>query len=291
MESNWMNKQVSLYRTHVDTTGQATSYYDIFNRHATKDLTILTALKQLDRTAFDYKLQKSNLKAKLQCYTPAALLGSRASGHLNVIHRTGIMQLDFDDQDIREYDLQELKHAVFALPFIGYCGTSCSGDGFYALALIAEPERLKEYAEHCFQILKCYDIKPDESKGKKPEDLRYVSIDMKLVRPNPEPLRIKQFMAKEAPKKLYTPTYIDIKRGSNKGRVNNMVDAISKAYVGNRWATVQQAAYTLGGLQDQSNLNYLIDAIHNNSSFKGEESKYIKCAQDCFSAGWQKPFK
>jgi hypothetical protein len=36
-------------------------------------------------------------------------------------------------------------------------------DGFYALALIAEPDKLSDYAEHCFEVLKDYGIQPDES--------------------------------------------------------------------------------------------------------------------------------
>lgn len=199
---SWMDLQVSLYRTHSDNTGRAATYRDILLTDFAKDLPALIALRKLDRSAPDYKLQAKPFKALLQAYTPAALLASKAAGNVIELNRTGLMQLDFDYDEIKDYDIRELMQCVFQLPFIAFCGLSCSGYGFYALALIAEPQRLAEYATHCFEILKSYGVNADESKGKKTKNLRYLSYDENmLIRENPEKLQIKHFKAKPAPKK------------------------------------------------------------------------------------------
>jgi hypothetical protein len=238
----------------------------------------------------DFKIKKSELKSKLRCFSPAALLQSRAKGNVIEISRTGMMQLDFDYIDIQDYDIEELKQAVFSLPFIAFCGLSCSGKGFYALALIAEPDRLNEYAEHCFDVfLNKYSIKVDRSKGRNVNDLRYLSYDANmLIREDPEILKIKRFKAPEPIKRTFIskPTFTGKNPLLNKG-----IEALQNVQVGNRWETVQKAAYTIGGLNDYSFLENIKEAINFNNAFTGEESKYIKCAEDCFKAGLQKPIQ
>lgn len=289
----WMQKQVSLYNTHSDNTGRPETYRDILLCHCAKDLPTIIELKKLDRESEGYKQRKLELKSKLQAYTPAALLATKAKDKVEVIHRTGVMQLDFDYDGIHEFDIEELKQCVFSLPFIGFCGLSCSGDGFYALALIAEPERLEDYAEHCFCVLKDYGITADKSKGKKVENLRYLSYDANmLIRHEPEPLHVKQFRKLVEPKPQFNSNNTSINLTgykSNKALIEKELAIIQAAQVGQRWGTVQQAAYTLGGLNEPSLLSDIINTISYNPAFTGEEEKYYKCAKDCFSAGSQKP--
>ena len=106
---SWMNTQVSLYSTHADNTGRPATFRDVLLDDFARDLPALIKLGKLDRQA--------------------ALLESKARGQVQKIHRTGIMQLDFDHESISEYDVEELKQCVFSLPFVGFCGLSCSGDG------------------------------------------------------------------------------------------------------------------------------------------------------------------
>ncbi len=190
-----------------------------------------------------------------------------------------------------DYDVEELKQCVFSsLPFIGFCSLSCSGDGFYALALIAEPEKLCDYAEHCFAVLLTYGIKADTSKGKKIENLRYLSYDNNmLIREDPEILHIKHFNPKPAPKKIHAYTCSQKKFDSTHRLVKTGLQMVQEAQVGNRFPTVQKVAYTLGGLNDKSVLGLIEQTIKNSSQFAGEEDKYCKCAEDCFNAGIEKP--
>ena len=285
----WLDQKVSLYKSHLDNTGTATTYRSIlFNDFAT-DLNTIIALRKLDRTAQDYKIQAKPLKAKLQCYTPAALLQSKAAGNVIELHRTGMMQLDFDEQDICMFDLHELKSCVFNLPFIGFCGLSCSGGGFYALVLIAEPERLSEYAEHCFKVLLDLGIKADQSKGKKVENLRYVSYDSNmLIRENPEPLKLKPFKAKLATPIKHLHKYTTVSNNGN-SMLNKALAALQSVQSGQRWETVQKHAYTIGGLNNPAYLQQLLNTIHTNPAFTGEETKYCHCAKVCFNEGLLHP--
>lgn len=298
----WMSKQVSLYNSHADNTGKpaavgevlfsAMGEYRKLRGEYVNDLEIIISLRKLNRSAPDFEAQKKLLKSKLQCYTPAGLLRTKAHGKLREQSRSGLLQLDFDHQDIVEYDLEDLKRCVFSLPFVAYCGLSCSGDGFYALACIAEPDRLAEYAEHLFLVLDSYGIKADQSKGKKIENLRYLSYDSKaLVRDKPEILRISKFQTKAASKKdkpLYRPgTY----SGSQEPLIRAELAKIKNAMVGHRWLTTQQVAFTLGGLGDNNLLGMIKNEIHGNPSFAGEVEKYCNCADKCFSDGTMKPLK
>lgn len=286
---SWMSTQVSLYSTHADNTGRPATIRQVLLNDCIHDLDTIIKLSKLDRQAPDYKQQKQALKATLQCYTPAALLASKARGQVSEIHRTGIMQLDFDHADISEYDIEELKQCVFSLPFIGFCGLSCSGDGFYALALIAEPERLATYAEHCFDVLLSYGIKADTSKGKKVENLRYVSYDSRmLIRENPVPLMIKRFKSVPQSKPVYAGTSSQ-EITTEHPLVRKQLHLILTATVGCRWQTVQKVAYTLGGLGDLALLDGIIACIQQNQAFAGQEAKYIKCAGKCFQDGALQP--
>lgn len=286
MISNWMDLQVSLYSTHNDNIGRPATYRDILLTEFAKDLPAIIALRKLDRSAPDYKLQAKPFKAILQAYTPAALLASKAKDNVIELSRTGLMQLDFDYDEIKDYDIRELMQCVFQLPFIAFCGLSCSGYGFYALALIAEPQRLAEYATHCFEILKSYGVNADESKGKKPENLRYLSYDANMLfRENPEPLQIKQFKTKPAIKKQSNTTSSTSFSSGGNAVLNAGLMQLQSVVSGNRWETVQKVAYTIGGLNNAKYLDEIKATIKSNTAFDGEEEKYLKCADVCFHAG------
>lgn len=118
MNSNWLDKQVSLCTTHLDNIGKAATYRDILMTYFQKDLCTIIKLRSLDKSIPNYHMKKRALKSKLQCYSPAALLKTKASGVLTEIKRTGFINLDFDYIDIQGYDIEELKHCIFSLPFI-----------------------------------------------------------------------------------------------------------------------------------------------------------------------------
>src|SRR6185312_14605412 len=112
-KSNWLNKQASLYKTHSDNIGRPASYHEILLSSFGSNMKEILALRRLDLNDAEYKKKAGLLKSKLQCFTPAALLKSKASGKVKEIERTGLMQLDFDFKDIKDFDIEELKQAVY----------------------------------------------------------------------------------------------------------------------------------------------------------------------------------
>jgi len=266
----WLDKQVSLYVSHADNTGRPATFRDILFTDFAANIGDICKLRSLKIEALDYKIKVKPIKAKLQAFTPAALLRSKAKEQVEIMDRSGLMQLDFDYKDIKEFDIEELKQAVFSLPFIAFCGLSCSGKGFYALAVISEPDKLEAYAEHCFNILKGYGIQPDESKGKKPENLRYVSYDANMLyRLNPEPLKISRFKSKQKVKQNPVGERSNNKIEFNNDIVNRLLNDLKHLEAGSRTPAVQRIAYTLGGMDKPGVLDLIKATIKENSIFSG----------------------
>jgi len=302
---NWLEKQVSLYPYQAQNFGRPATlrevllsswgvrhHWEHYDKKTEREFSgnsidVLT-YPMLKRPGLS-KYQKGLIKATLQAFTPAALLASKQKGYVQEISRSGLMQLDFDEAALVNYDIEEAKAAVFSLPFIAFCALSCTGTGFYALAVIAEPDRLTEYAEHCFVIFQKFGLRPDVSKGKNPQDLRYISYDPNmLIRDNPEPLKISKFYQKPVKQKT-TPSSHPIIPGDYKGLVIVSLRKIAAAKVGDRWHTVQNVAWTLGGTGDESLLDLIHTEIDANNEFAGEEDKYKECADVCFTRGLDKP--
>lgn len=291
----WLDQQVSVFNTHHSQGGTITTLRDVlFTAFAVphdgrNDLDTIIELRKLDPSSAGYDAKKRELKNTLQGYTPAGLMTERKKEA--VISRTGIISIDFDE--LEQFDISEAKRAIGALPFVCYCGLSVSGRGLFALVLIAEPEKQREYAEHLFEVFNYYGIPPDTTKGRNVNDLRYVSYDSTPVYrdyndPAPEPLRIKRFKPQQAPKPANQVKVYQSDEMKKTKAVNNAVSNIAHAQVGQRWGIVQHWAYSLGGFGDAGLLDILQNAIKANSAFTGQEDKYCKCAADCFSAGNKK---
>lgn len=274
---NWSKKQVTFFNSHSAQTGEQMTLRDVIFSESLKSIhDILTIRQQPER--------KQEIKNRLPCFCLNEMQNRKT-----VIEYSGLMQLDFDSKDCEAFDIEEMKQAVFSLPFIGFCGLSCSGMGFYAIAAIQEPQRQAEYANHILKVLETYGITADIGKGKNPNELRYVSYDSNmLVKNEVEPLSIQRFKPITAPKKHRRYKPLQLNDNANYSRfINKQLQAIYNANVGERWATVQRAAYTLGGAN--ADLQDIITAIENTAAFAGQEKKYIDCARHCFHAGLTKP--
>lgn len=290
----WLDQQVSVFDTHTAQDCEAVTFREIFYtpicalpHHGSRtDLDTIIDLRKLNPTAPDYDTRKRELKNTLQGYTPAGLMTERKKEA--VISRTGIISIDFDD--LEQYDIKEVKQAIGALPFVGYCGLSVSGRGLFALVLIAEPERQKEYAEHLFEVFNHYGIPPDTTKGRNVNDLRYVSYDSNpVIRDYPEPLRI-AIRAKKKPEATRPAKAYQSDEMKKAKAVNNAVSNINNAQIGQRFEIVRHWSYALGGFGDTGLLEIIKDAIRITPAFIGQETKYLKHADECFAAGAKKLF-
>lgn len=291
-KTGWLDKPVSFYKNKRDITGIKATIREIIFYLSAPSLSIIERLRKLDINAEDYEIKSAALKNRLQLWAPSALLKTRAAGIVEIIEAYGFLQLDFDFAAICEYDIEELKRAVFLLPFVALCSLSCRGHGFYALIAIKDPSRLREYAEHCFIVFAEYGIKPDTSKGRNAQDLRFVSSDANMLyRENPEVLEVKHFKTKSAAKQVFAGNRTKKVFTSQVPLFTKAIHALQTVQEGERWQTVQKVAFTLGGFNDYSLLDHINQAIENNSAFTGQENKYLKCAADCFTAGSLAPLK
>lgn len=286
MKLSWLDREVTLYENKLDITGRPATLRHILLSAFGRDMSTIVSLRRLDLQAKDYKRQKEQLKDKLQLFSPSALLNSRAAGHLEIQSKSRLMQLDFDHEEIKAFNIEELKQKVFSLPCVAFCGLSCSGKGFYCLIEIAEPERQNEYANHCFKVFGQKGLKPDTSKGALIQDLRYVSYDANmLIREYPVPLRILKFSKEKKPSR----PFLKIRHNSNHVLADKQLHKIATAIDGERFNTVRKAAYTLGGLKQPTLLNEAMKRISSNKEFNGDEAVFKKVLVDCFRAGEKNP--
>ncbi|MFT4154723.1 BT4734/BF3469 family protein [Parafilimonas sp.] len=285
---NWLEQHTALFDNHSATQSRVATIDGILRYEFWPSLPHVFSMRKLDEGSPDYDNQKRGLKAKLQGWTPAGQCQSRKKDDTSHI-RTNVLQLDFDEAAISEYDIEELKKAVFDLPFIGFCGLSCSGKGFYALALIEEPERLAEYAQHCFNVFEhIYGIKPDTTKGRNVTDLRYVSYDANmLIRDDPTPLKIKKFYSKPVE---YKPQQQANYTGKTNRYVAKCLDVLANVQPGSRNSTVNSIAYAVGQRSGtQENLQTIKDIIYGNTVFADGIAEFIRCAERSYREGQRKP--
>lgn len=281
----WLQLTGTIFETHSDRVGRVRILQEILFSDFGNNLNAIIQLRSLDSNSSCYDDSKRKLKAGLQCFALNEL-----KNRTEVIKHSGLMQIDFDEKDCEGYDLEEMKQAVFSLPFIALVSLSCSAKGFYAIAAIAEPTRQKEYANHIFEVFQHYSITCDRSKGRNFNDLRYVSYDANMLhRDHVEPLHIKQFKTQQQPIKHNTYKQQPNQQQPSKRAVMTCYNNVMAANKGQRWETVQRAAFTMGGIGSIEAWQTIENAINSNPSFAGEHNKYLKCALDCFKAGQKQP--
>ncbi len=284
---NWLNTQVNLYRSGKDLKGKVRTLQEIIFSDFGANISDIVALRKLDHDAPNYKDEKRKIKDKLQMHTVAALLTTRGKDVQDRIKsKTGLTQIDLDKVEEQGFDIEEMKQFLFSFPFTCFVSKSCSGDGIYAIIAIDAAANLKEAMQHLAEVFTKAGINIDTSKGGNLTDCRYVSYDANMLwREDVEPLKIKR----NKPVKNQAAHNTTVKtNGNNAPLIASQVQHILNAQIGQRWQTVQRAAYTLGGIGE--GLEQLEQAIFSNPAFEGETSKYLKCLNDCYQAGTQKKF-
>ena len=286
----WLDMKVSLYKNHHDNIGRNEfTLKDILLTKFWYNIETIMALRKLDRQSSSFETEKKKLKDVLQAFTPAAELASRERDKVIEIKRTGLLQLDFDKKDNPKWDLEKLKNEIFkAYPFVAFCGKSCSGDGFYVLVAVAEPYKLKEYAEQLFEVFKRHDITIDRTKGRNVQDLRYVSYDENmLIREDPEPLKINIFFKdKEAARETAKIAKAQNVRHSD-SIAEHWLKILRSCVPGNRMQTLQAVASALGSKRKEDYRNLIIQEINGNTVFEDQRDEFIKSANKIFEWGWK----
>jgi hypothetical protein len=119
--------------------------------------------------------RRKALKARLPAFTPSGQFTRRGAAYL--VAHSGLIQFDIDYAENRHIgNFADLKNEICNIPNVAYCGLSVSGNGFWGLIPIANPEHHKGHYEamrYAFERLgividsKCSDVCR----------MRYVSFD------------------------------------------------------------------------------------------------------------------
>ena len=298
---SWLDYTTSLFRCPADNFGKARTFRQIlFSDFAIEHKWFFKdpVKRWISGSSIDLEkitlirngvTDKSLLKQTLQCFTPSAYYKSKKKGKEVLISYTNLIQFDFDQLD--GFDLEETKEKIFTLPFVAFVAKSVSGKALFCLILIGEPDKLKQYAEHCFGVFNHYGLIPDTTKGRNYSDLRYVSYDCNMLyREYPQPLTVIQFnQSKQPATKKDTTSFIKGDDRIINWAVNQLqaAQAPQAAQGGTRFETVRKVSYTLGGCD--MGLDAIKSTILNSSQYAGEETEFINLAENCFEEGKLKP--
>ena len=151
------------------------------------------------------KKERNSLKSLLPAITPSGMFTYRSSDQL--VRHSGFLQVDIDFSDnlhISNYD--SLKQELIKIENFAYLGLSVSGNGYWGLVPISQPEKHSAHFDALVKIFKKLGIKIDAScrdfcrlRGYSSDDSHYLNYNAKpfteLVEKNKPPLRrtIKSF--------------------------------------------------------------------------------------------------
>lgn len=99
------------------------------------------------------KKEKDALKSNLPAITPSGLFHTKRKAE-NLVHHTGLMQIDIDGKDNTHLNLADTKELLKQVEQVCFCAYSVSGNGLFALVPILHPQRHKEHflaLEECFK--------------------------------------------------------------------------------------------------------------------------------------------
>jgi len=123
--------------------------------------------------------RQKELKKSLPGFTPGCLIHDGGSRNEDEITQASpFVQVDIDPDHNPGIPMgEELKEALFQLPFIVFAGLSTRGTGVWALVEIENPAYRERHFHQLVQDIEKTGITVDASKGKHPHDFRFYSYD------------------------------------------------------------------------------------------------------------------
>ena len=126
------------------------------------------------RTCKDENMKK-RLKENLPCITPSGVFTTRAAQ--NLVTHSGFICIDIDKKDNEALkDFSKMKELIPALNCVAYCGLSVSGEGFFILIPISNPNKHNGHFGHLKKDFAACNIIIDKS-CKDVSRLRFASYD------------------------------------------------------------------------------------------------------------------
>jgi len=140
MKNNVLNVKVSLFKNaKANIPLRTVTLYDWLVSEENKRLiSRLRLCKDIET--------KKKLKENLPCITPSGVFTTRAAK--NLVNHSGIICIDIDkkgNEDLENFS--EMKDLIQVLDCVAYCSLSASGEGYFVLIPIKEPDKHKEHFE------------------------------------------------------------------------------------------------------------------------------------------------
>ena len=136
---NILDIEVSSFANALDTKPSSVNLYEWVMSKKNKIL-----VKEI-RDEIDSE-RKDQLKKQLPCITPSGLFTKRGTNGL--VKHSGFICIDIDKKDNSNVEnLSNIKESIKVLDCVAYCSLSVSGEGFFVLIPLSNPEKHKQHFE------------------------------------------------------------------------------------------------------------------------------------------------
>ena len=130
---------VSMYSGSADNIGTDVCLKDFLLTDKHKDI---VELIRTGKTSEERKEIKSKLSHKIPCVTISGKFSKRGKDYL--LSSSGLMAIDIDLKDNKDI-INQVPVILKTLPYVTYYGKSISGDGYFAVVPIENPNHLKQH--------------------------------------------------------------------------------------------------------------------------------------------------
>lgn len=156
--------------------------------------------------------EQSLFKQKFPCWFTGGIFPINKTYDKEILEYSNILAIDIDKKDNTNIDLNEIKQKIFNLPYVFLVSKSISGKGIYALILLEDGKKTKQYYMYLYKLWKfLFNINIDQqcnNIGRK----RFISYDNDLLIKTEE-TEIKEWSLTPLPEDIerYKPKLIDYK--------------------------------------------------------------------------------
>jgi hypothetical protein len=243
--------------------------------------------------ATDDKAERKALKAKLPAITPSGIFRRRAQDAL--IKHSGLIQFDIDltGENRHITNWTNLKNEIFKIKNVAYIGLSISGQGFWGLIPISDPDRHEEHFRAIEILFSRFGIKID-TLPKNVASLRGASYDPDAYF-RPEAATFNQLVSRPRHNAIAPISQNFYSKASSK--LDWIIDKMNSANEGERHSARLRYAklcggYIASGEIDSSAEQALISAYiqtYGASDSEADQAKEIKAIKDGIRAGLSQP--
>lgn len=215
-----LDVEVSLYCGATDNIGTTVNLKDFLLSDAYKGI---AETIRSGETAEERHRIKDEQKGRIPAVTVSGLFSQR--GSKNIVSPSGLISVDIDLKDNTDI-ISRVPDILRKLDYVAYFGKSISGDGYFAVIPIENPNHFKEHFFALEQEMKSYGITIDKS-CKDIGRLRFASYDADGYY-NPEATTYYWEVDTTQPPKVSKPTYAVSSTMTDAERVEQQISLLKQ---------------------------------------------------------------